>query len=274
MRALLQWVTPVLAGFTFAALLFVERRRPLRRRVEPQARRVGRNLVLLGTSAACVAALNAAFLAGVVAWTERSGAGLLGAAGLSKAWRLALGVVLLDYTLWHWHRWNHLVPFLWRFHAVHHADRDLDVSTGARFHWGEMTLSVGYRALQVVVIGADSLTLAVWQALLIPSVLFHHSNVRLPPAAERALVPFVVTPRMHEIHHSDVRDEANSNWASLFTVWDRLHRTLRLDVPHEAITIGVPAYQSPDAVVLSRMLVEPLRPQPDYWQRRLTRTHV
>jgi sterol desaturase/sphingolipid hydroxylase (fatty acid hydroxylase superfamily) len=268
---LLQRLTPALAALTFAALLLLERRRPLRQGVEPKVRRLGRNLAMLGTSAACVAVLNSAFLAGVVGWVEWAQVGLLPMAGLPQAWRIAVGVVLLDYTLWHWHRWNHLVPFLWRFHAVHHADRDLDASTGARFHWGEMTLSVGYRSMQVVLIGADSLTLAAWQALLIPSVLFHHSNVRLPLHLERILVPFVVTPRMHEIHHSDVRAETNSNWSSLFTVWDRLHRTLRLDVPHEVVTIGLPAYRRAEAVVLGRMLVEPLRRQPDYWQGRLTR---
>jgi sterol desaturase/sphingolipid hydroxylase (fatty acid hydroxylase superfamily) len=227
---------------------------------------VARNLALLATSAACVAALQSAFLASFVAWVERRGWGLLPRLPLPRGGRIAAGVVLLDYTLWHWHRWNHRVPLLWRFHAVHHADRDLDCSTGARFHWGEMSLSVGYRCLQVAVVGADTLTLVIWNALLIPSVLFHHSNLRLGPRLERMLLPLVVTPRMHEIHHSDRRDETNSNWSSLLSVWDRLHGTLRLDVPSETITIGVPAYSRPEAVRLGRMLVEPLRPQPEYWR--------
>jgi sterol desaturase/sphingolipid hydroxylase (fatty acid hydroxylase superfamily) len=187
---------------------------------------------------------------------------------------VALGVLALDYTLWHWHRWTHFVPFLWRFHAVHHADRDLDATTGARFHFGEMSLSVVYRALQVLVIGADATTLAVWNGLLIPSVLFHHSNVSLDPRLERLLAPFIVTPRMHSIHHSNWRDETDSNWSSLLSIWDRLHGTLRLDVPIEAVTIGVPAYSGPDAVTLERMLAAPFRTRPDYWQGRLRRARA
>lgn len=239
--------------------------------MEPKWRRGARNLTLLATSALCVALLQAVFLTAFVAWVERSGIGLVPLLGLPRAAGIALGVVLLDYSLWHWHRFNHLVPFLWRFHAVHHADRDLDATTAARFHWGEMSLSVGFRALQVAAIGADALTVAVWNGLLMPSVIFHHSNVRLPPALDRALLPFVVTPRMHSIHHSDWRDETNSNWSSLLSVWDRLHGTLRLDVPPDAIRIGVPAYATPEDVTLGRMLVEPLRRPPDYWRGRITR---
>ena len=271
MRRLPSWLMPALAGTTAAILLLLERRRPRRPRVAPWPRRAVVDLALLGASAASVAALNAAFVGRVTRWVERSEFGLLPRLGWSRPWRTVAGVALLDYSLWHWHRWNHLVPFLWRFHAVHHADRDLDVLTAARFHYGEMTLSVGYRALQVALTGADAATVALWQALLIPSILFHHSNLRLGPGLERSLVRVVVTPGMHEIHHSDVRDETSSNWSSLLTLWDRLHGTLRLDVPPETIRIGVPAYGQPESVGLGRMLVEPFRPQPDYWQGRITR---
>jgi sterol desaturase/sphingolipid hydroxylase (fatty acid hydroxylase superfamily) len=265
------WLTPVAAGTTLAALLLLEARRPIRRGVEPKSRRAVRNAVLFGTSAVCVFVLQAGFLAGVLAWVEERRIGLLPRIAPAGPWRMALGALALDYTLWHWHRWTHVVPFLWRFHVVHHADRDLDATTGARFHFGEMSLSVVYRALQVLVIGADATTLAVWNGLLIPSVLFHHSNVRLDPRLERLLAPFLVTPRMHSIHHSNWRDETDSNWSSLLSVWDRLHGTLRLDVPIDAVTIGVPAYAGTDAVTLERMLVAPFRTQPDYWQGRLRR---
>ena len=268
----MSWLAPVVAGGTFIVLLLLEARRPLRTPVEPKSRRLARNAALLAVSAGCVALLQAAFLAALVAWVERHRVGLLWRVALADRWRIVLGVLALDYTLWHWHRWNHVVPFLWRFHAVHHADRELDASTGARFHFGEMSLSVGYRALQVLVTGADAPTLAVWSALLIPSVLFHHSNLRLPPRVERLLVPFIVTPRMHTIHHSNWREETDSNWSSLLSIWDRLHGTLRLDVPLDVVTIGVPAYDRREVVTLGRMLTEPLLPQPDHWRGRLRRT--
>jgi len=268
------WLPSAAAGATLVSMLILESRWPLRRSVEPKGRRRARNAALFGTSAACVFLLQATFLAGVVTWVERSGLGLVPRIAPAGPWRMLLGALALDYSLWHWHRWNHVVPFLWRFHAIHHADRDLDATTGARFHFGEMSLSVVYRALQVFVIGADATTLAVWSGLLIPSVLFHHSNLRLEPRLERLLAPVIVTPRMHSIHHSNWRAETDSNWSSLLSIWDRLHGTLRVDVPLEAVTIGVPAYASPDAVTLERMLAAPFREQPDYWQGRLQRARA
>lgn len=271
MREALSWLAPAAAGATFLVLLLLEARTPLRRPVEPKPRRVARNAALLLSSAVCVAVLQAAFLSALIAWAESRRVGLLWLLPLPIGLRVAAGALLLDYTLWHWHRWNHVVPFLWRFHVIHHADRDLDASTGARFHYGEMSLSVGFRALQVVVTGADALTLAAWNAALIPSVLFHHSNLRLPARVERLLLPFIVTPRMHTIHHSNFKQETDSNWSSLLSIWDRLHGTLRLDVPPEAVAIGVPAYGGREAVTLGRMLIGPFLPQPDHWQGRLRR---
>ena len=106
-------------------------------------------------------------------------------------------VIMMDYTLYCWHVLIHRVPALWRFHAVHHVDLDMDASTALRFHFGEMAMSVPYRAAQVAMIGVSPRALSIWQALLFLSVMFHHSNVRLPRSFERWLVRFIVTPRMH-----------------------------------------------------------------------------
>jgi sterol desaturase/sphingolipid hydroxylase (fatty acid hydroxylase superfamily) len=171
----------------------------------------------------------------------------------------------MDYTLWWWHRANHQVPFLWRFHLPHHIDLDLDASTALRFHFGELSLSILYRAAQIVVIGVNSYEVWVWQTILFASILFHHSNARLPIVVERWIVPFIVTPRMHGIHHSDRQNETNSNWASLFSCWDYLHRTILLNVPQEAVTIGVPAYHLPDDVTIGKVLVLPFVAQRDDW---------
>jgi len=178
-----------------------------------------------------------------------------------------VAVVLLDYTLWFWHFANHRVPFLWRFHSVHHVDRDMDVSTGIRFHFGELGLSVFFRAAQVALIGADPPAVVLWQSLLFLSVLFHHSNTRLPSGLERALVRIVVTPRMHGIHHSNYRNETDSNWSSLLSAWDYLHRTALLNVPQDAVTIGIPAYDRPEAVRLGKILALPFVRREDDWRR-------
>jgi sterol desaturase/sphingolipid hydroxylase (fatty acid hydroxylase superfamily) len=169
-------------------------------------------------------------------------------------------MALLDYTLYLWHVLTHRVPWLWRFHQPHHVDLDLTASTALRFHFGEMLISVGWRAGQVAAIGASPLALSLWQTLLLLEIMFHHANVQLPLRTERWLCRFVVTPRMHGIHHSIVPEEMDSNWSSGLTIWDRLHGTLRLDVPQDEITVGVPAYLDPVDVTLPKVVAMPFQP--------------
>ncbi len=128
--------------------------------------------------------------------------------------RSALAVILLDYTLWIWHWLNHRVPLLWRFHAAHHADLDVDASTAFRFHIGELLLSVPFRALQVAFIGVEVPVLLFWEALLLVATEFHHSNLRPQLSFERWLRLGIVTPRMHGIHHSIAPTEVNSNFGT------------------------------------------------------------
>jgi sterol desaturase/sphingolipid hydroxylase (fatty acid hydroxylase superfamily) len=154
---------------------------------------------------------------------------------------------------------NHHAPLLWRFHAVHHVDLDLDTTTGLRFHFGELAMAAGFRALQVLLLGVDRDTLRIWQQLLVLSVVFHHSNLELPVEAEASLNRLLVTPRMHGIHHSTRADETDSNYSSLLSCWDRLHRSLRLDVPQADVTIGVPGFSKPEDVTLERSLTLPFR---------------
>jgi sterol desaturase/sphingolipid hydroxylase (fatty acid hydroxylase superfamily) len=144
---------------------------------------------------------------------------------------------------------------------VHHVDLDLDASTALRFHFGELAVSIPWRAAQIVAIGVTPEALAVWQNALLVSILFHHSNVKLPLEIERAMSRVFVTPRMHGIHHSIVPEETNSNWSSGLTVWDWLHGTLRLNVPQREIAIGVAAYRSPEDVTLRESLELPFVPQ-------------
>jgi sterol desaturase/sphingolipid hydroxylase (fatty acid hydroxylase superfamily) len=232
---------------------------------------------MAGLSALVTGILQARFLAPLANRVERERLGILQNLPLPRPLATLAGVLLLDYTLWWWHFANHRLAALWRFHLVHHVDRDLDTSTGVRFHFGEIGLSVAYRMAQFRLLGASRPAVTVWQTLLLMSIGFHHSNLRLPKEFERILVRWVVTPRMHGIHHSDYRDEADSNWSSLFSVWDRLHGTLRLDVPQETIEIGVPAYQREEDVTLAAITVMPFAAQRHDWtgpdgMRRISRT--
>lgn len=259
------WVPLVAGGAALLVLGIAERRRPLRQTREPLAERTARNLAMAGLSAVASNVLEQMLVAPLIRRVEKRRVGLLQRLPLPHALRIVAGVLLLDYTLWWWHWMNHRVPFLWRFHLVHHVDRDLDASTAVRFHFGEMSLSVLFRAAQVCLLGIDRRALEIWTTLLMPSILFQHSNLRLDGEWESVLVRWIVTPRMHGIHHSDYRDETDSNWSSLFSCWDSLHGTLRLNVPQDEVCIGVPAYQNRDDVVLPTILVMPFGPQCDDW---------
>jgi sterol desaturase/sphingolipid hydroxylase (fatty acid hydroxylase superfamily) len=249
-------------GVAVGALFVVERLRPLRAPKEPGPSRVGRNLAIGLLAAATTAASGMPVVTPVQRLAERRRLGLLRSLplrGLPHALRVVLGFLLLDYTLYLWHWLNHRAQGLWRFHAVHHIDLDLDSTTGLRFHFGELALAAGFRAAQVVLLGIDRDTLRVWQQMLLLSVMFHHSNLNLPVEIERRLQMVVVTPRMHGIHHSTKRDEMNANYSSLLTWWDRLHGRLRLDVLQAAVTIGVEGFSARDEVTLERSLTLPFR---------------
>lgn len=261
----LAWGTPLLVTAAFAVITFAELRRPLRLRRESHARRMARNLTTAAATAVATTALQRPLLTPLLERVERNELGLLHALRLPRPLRRAIGVLLLDYTLWWWHFWNHRAAFLWRFHLVHHVDRDLDASTAIRFHFGEMSLSVFYRMAQVRLLGADAATVNIWQTLLFISIFFHHSNLRLGRDVERHLVRWIVTPRMHGIHHSDYMDETDSNWSSLLSWWDWLHGTMRLDVEQDEIEVGVAAYQRPEDVTLGKITALPFGEQPADW---------
>ena len=266
--ALPVWVVPAIIATTFLTLFIAESIRPLRRNVEPRFRHIVRNLTTGGVALAIMTLIQAPLLVPVARLVERKHIGLLNWIELPRPWAIVIAIVLLDYTLWIWHWASHRVPFLWRFHLAHHVDRDLDASTALRFHFGELALSIPVRALQIAIIGADPLSVAIWQAILFASILFHHSNVRLPRRFEAILARVIVTPRMHGIHHSVREDETNSNWSSLLSVWDFIHRTFRFDVPDEAIVIGVPAYQDPEEVTIGKVLTLPFLRQREDWRSR------
>jgi sterol desaturase/sphingolipid hydroxylase (fatty acid hydroxylase superfamily) len=239
-------LTPLLTAGAALLLALGESRRPLRKRVEPRGPRTARNLAAGTLTAVVTTALQTPLVARAQRHVTRQRLGILNQLDLSPAARRIIAVLLLDYTLWWWHRANHEVPLLWRFHAFHHADRDLDVTTALRFHAGEMALAAVFRALQIRVIGASADDVATWQRMLLPSIFFHHSNFALPKRLDDLFARILlVTPRMHGIHHSTVREDTDSNYASLFPWWDALHGTLRLDIPQEAITIGLPSPAKP-----------------------------
>ena len=262
---LLALAGPAALGIAGLIVFIAERARPLRQPTQTEPRRSVVNLALGAISLATVALVEAPLTRPLAQRAERRRVGLVQRLSLPTWARDAAGVLLMDYTIYLWHVATHKVPFLWRFHLVHHIDMDLDSTTAMRFHGADMALSAPIRAAQVATIGLSPRGLRVWQGWFFLAVLFHHSNLRLPERFERKLARFITTPRMHGIHHSAVRGETDSNWSSGFAFWDHLHRTFRLDVPQAEIAIGVPAYRDPANAGLLPSLALPFTHERDAW---------
>jgi sterol desaturase/sphingolipid hydroxylase (fatty acid hydroxylase superfamily) len=198
---------------------------------------------------------------GLALLAEARGWGLMHALGLPPWASIPLAVVALDLAIYLQHVLFHAVPVLWRLHRVHHADLEIDVTTGARFHPFEILLSLAIKLAVVAVLGAPATAVLVFEILLNATSMFNHSNARLPPWLDRAVRRVVVTPDMHRVHHSIVARETNSNFGFNLPWWDRLFGTYR-DQPaagHEAMTIGIAQFRDPAEQRLDRMLMQPFR---------------
>jgi sterol desaturase/sphingolipid hydroxylase (fatty acid hydroxylase superfamily) len=161
-----------------------------------------------------------------VRWAEQP-FGLLHRLPLSGGMQLLAGFILFDLWMYLWHRMNHGLPFFWRFHRMHHSDTEMDVTTAMRFHAGELALSTLFRIAVIPLLGISLTNLLIYEIILHPVIYLHHSNVALPERLDRLLRLVVVSPNMHRVHHSDIPSETNSNYASVFSVWDRIGRTHR-----------------------------------------------
>jgi sterol desaturase/sphingolipid hydroxylase (fatty acid hydroxylase superfamily) len=202
---------------------------------------------------------------GLSQWSEQSSFGLLNLVPMHPVIVFAAGFLLLDLTFYYWHRANHELGLLWRFHNVHHSDPDMDVTTSFRFHFVEVLYSTLFRIAQVGIIGVAPATYLAYELVFQCGTVFHHSNVRLPIQLERLLNNVIVTPRMHGIHHSDIQCETDSNYSVVFRWWDKIHSSLRLNLAHDKVNIGVAGYQEPEDNAVMALLAAPLRKQKEYW---------
>ena len=261
---ILDWPGAPILGAIFLVLLFLQRRFPLRGQKFAALSRILRNLLFAIPSFITLRLLLVPIPLAVALWAQNHHWGLLNQTNFPLWLEAVLGIMLLDYTYYWWHIATHRVPLLWRFHNVHHSDLDMDVSTATRFHFVELALSVVFRCVAVLLIGIAPLALLLFEVCFEAASQFHHSNWRLPLRFEAFLVRIFVTPRMHGIHHSIVRSETDSNWGTIFSVWDALHRSLNISVPQDAITIGVPAYRDPAELTLKDLFLMPFRAQRDW----------
>ncbi|GJM04843.1 MAG: sterol desaturase [marine bacterium B5-7] len=172
---------------------------------------------------------------------------------------VALTLIIFDLLIYVQHVITHKVNLFWRIHRVHHIDHEVDVTTGVRFHPFEIVLSVLYKMLAVALLGPVAFAIIFYEILLNAAALFTHSNILLNPGLDRFLRMLIVTPDMHRIHHSALREETDSNYGNIFSVWDKLFKTYRLfpKAGYDAMVIGLKEFRAPASGQLLQLLKTP-----------------
>ncbi len=175
-----------------------------------------------------------------------------------------LSILLLDLAIYLQHLMFHAVPLLWRLHMVHHADLELDVSSGLRFHPLEIVLSMSIKMAIVAALGPPVVAVFIFEVVLNATAMFNHGNIYLPESLDKHLRRWVVTPDMHRVHHSVIIRETNSNFGFNFPWWDRVFGTYRAEpvAGHVGMTIGLSQFRTVSQVDLGRLLLMPFRENP------------
>ncbi|WP_420428039.1 sterol desaturase family protein [Algiphilus sp.] len=242
-----------------AAFGWLERAYPRRPRTATAHRwPVHAGMALVGAAATALVPLG---VAGAALWAQAEGIGLLQQFPLPWWLAVALAWLLLDAAIYWQHRLMHRFGWLWRWHRVHHTDTELDASSALRFHPGELLLSAGYKMAVVVLLGAPPLAVLLFEALLAFAALFNHANWALRPGVDRWLRRWLVTPDMHRVHHSTVRDETDSNFGNVLSIWDHLFGSYRA-APKDGqlgMRIGQDADRDPESQRLRALLMQPWR---------------
>jgi len=251
----------------FAVVALWELVAPKRSLTVSKPGRWGNNLGIILLDTMVVRLLTPAAAISVAASAQGNGWGLLNTFHVPAPVAIILGVLALDCIIYLQHLMFHAVPLLWRLHMVHHADLDIDVSTGLRFHPIEILISMGIKMSAVAVIGPPVAVVVLFEIILNGTAMFNHGNIRLPVPVDRFLRLLVVTPDMHRVHHSVTIRETNSNFGFNFPWWDRLFGTYRAQpvAGHTGMTIGLSQFRKADQLTLARLLVLPFIGNPGHY---------
>jgi len=250
----------LISFFTIFALIAIwEFAAPLRPLTTPKPQRWFSNLAIVILNTLVVRLFFSTTVVGFAAIVSQNGWGFLNLLDWPNWLAGIAAVVALDFILYLQHMMFHAVPFLWRFHMMHHADLDVDVTTGIRFHPLEIAVSMIIKLAAVALIGASPRAVITFEILLNATSMFNHGNVRMPRGLDRILRWMIVTPDMHRVHHSVIREETNSNFGFNLPWWDRLLGTYR-PAPEKGqtgMTLGLNQFRDPSQLTLPWMLVLP-----------------
>jgi sterol desaturase/sphingolipid hydroxylase (fatty acid hydroxylase superfamily) len=245
----------------FALIATSEMVAPRRPLTIPRRSRWPSNLAIVLLNTVLVRALLPVTAVSMAMLAEERGWGLFHASGPLPAWLvIPATIVLLDLAIYLQHVLFHAVPILWRLHRMHHADLDVDVTTGARFHPIEIALSMLLKFGVIATLGASPLGVLVFELLLSTGSLFNHGNLRLPLRADGILRWIVVTPDMHRIHHSVAPDESNRNFGFTLSWWDWIGGTYRAEpaAGHAGMALGIAQFRNVSDLRLDRLLLQPV----------------
>lgn len=241
----------------FIVLLLFEHLKAYRPPSVPKTERLLTNISLTLLNSAVLSLLFGAATINSALYVSANHLGILNNLDLSFWKRVFLSVIVMDLIFYIWHLLNHRVPLLWRFHRVHHSDLNMDVSTASRFHIGELALSSGIKIGLIYLIGANVVSVILFESLLGLAAQFQHSSVRVPLWFERIFYLLFVPPSMHRIHHSVIIRERDTNYGTILSIWDRALGTLLKDADQEGIVIGLGPYRKIEDLGLLSLLAMP-----------------
>lgn len=253
LRGLISW-----GGFFL--FLVLELINPYRKPSIPKTKRIMTNVSLTILNSALISLLFSALIFSTASYVTDNKAGLLNMSNmlLMPHWlKITIAVIFMDFMLYIWHLLNHEMPLFWRFHRVHHSDLNMDVSTATRFHIGELSISAVIKIGLIFFIGADIVSVIIFESLLVLSAQFHHSSLKVPEWLENIFWPLFVPPSMHRVHHSVVIKERDTNYGTILSIWDRMFGTLLKKVDQDKIIIGMGAYREADKLKLHNLLLMP-----------------
>lgn len=238
-----------------------EIRQPKKRLTQPKLYRWANNLGLVFLNSFLLPFTLPFLAVGFAYLVQNNQVGLFHWFNVPAWFNLVCSLLLLDMVIYWQHRLFHKIPLLWRLHRVHHADQDIDVTTGSRFHFIEIWLSMLIKLTTIAALGISPLAVFIFEVLLNASAMFNHSNVRISPRIDKRLKVLIVTPDMHRVHHSIHRNETDSNYGFCLSVWDRWFGSY-INQPkdgHENMMIGINLFRSAKEQSLLKMLSQPFR---------------
>ena len=259
------WLRVGFAGAVFALMAAWELLAPRRSLSIGRLWRWPSNIGIVVVDALLVRLLVPTAAVGASLYAAGHGIGLLHWLDLRLSIAAVLGFFVLDFVIYAQHYAFHHIAWLWRLHRMHHADLDIDVTTGLRFHPIEILISLGIKIAIIIAFGIPPVAVIVFEVVLNATSQFNHSNVAMPTWLDRILRLIVVTPDMHRVHHSIVRAETDSNFGFNLPWWDRLFRTYRRQpqAGHSGMTIGLPIFRDRGELRLDRLLTQPFRDDKD-----------